>query len=86
MVQKFGKGEMKVKFVDLISLHRPIMRELGEAINKVINKSNFILGDDVQIFEENWSRYTKQKYSVGVSSGYDVRYVCDKIKEFYKNK
>lgn len=63
---------MHIKFVDLTSLHRPILREIGEAINKVVNKSNFILGEEVQIFEENWSRYTKQKYAVGTSSGYDA--------------
>lgn len=67
MVQK-----IMIKFVDLTSLHRPLLREIGESVNKVINKSNFILGEEVQIFEENWARYTKQKYAVGVSSGYSA--------------
>lgn len=65
-----GILKMRIKFVDLGKLHEPIINEINEATNKVINKSNFVLGEELSEFEESWARYTKQKYAVGVSSGY----------------
>lgn len=74
----------KIKFVDLKKLHEPIIKDINESINKVVNKSNFILGEDVQIFEENWARYTKQKYAIGVSSGYHALELAKRTCSLYE--
>ncbi len=69
---------MKVKFVDLNKLHKPILSEINESINKVIEKSDFINGEEVKIFEERWAKYTNQKYAIGVSSGYSALKLSNK--------
>lgn len=62
----------RIKFVDLEKLHNPIMNNINKAINKIIQKNNYILGEELIEFEENWAKYTKQKYAVAVSSGYSA--------------
>jgi dTDP-4-amino-4,6-dideoxygalactose transaminase len=60
---------MKVPFVDLSSVHQPIMDELDEAIRNVIGKSDFILGEEVTCFEEEFASYCEAEHAVGVDCG-----------------
>jgi dTDP-4-amino-4,6-dideoxygalactose transaminase len=60
---------MKVPFVDLDRMHAPLHVRMMQAIDKVLTKGNFILGDEVQTFEESFASYVGAKYAVGVSSG-----------------
>jgi len=60
---------MNVPFVDLGALHRPIMEELNLAIRRVVEKSDFILGEEVDRFEEEFAAYCGAERAVGVDSG-----------------
>jgi dTDP-4-amino-4,6-dideoxygalactose transaminase len=60
---------MKIEFCDLHAQHKAIKREINEAINKVTERSDFILGLDVKLFEEEFRRFCNCKFAVGVSSG-----------------
>ena len=60
---------MKVPFVDLERMHAPIRAEMLTAVERVLTKGNFILGDEVRAFEEAFAAYVGAKYAVGVSSG-----------------
>lgn len=46
--------------------------EIKLAINKVLESGNYILGQAVKDFEENFSNYCAVKYAVGVNSGTDA--------------
>ena len=46
-----------------------IKKEIDEAIQDVLNKSWFILGENVAAFEKEFATYLGAKYAVGVSSG-----------------
>src|SRR2546421_5401819 len=58
-----------VPFVDLAAQYASIQDEVNAAMARVLQKTDFILGKDVQAFEEEFAAYCEAKYSVGVDSG-----------------
>jgi dTDP-3-amino-3,4,6-trideoxy-alpha-D-glucose transaminase len=58
-----------VPFVDLGRAHAPIRGELEAAIEAVVERGDFILGDAVERFEEEFARYVGVSHAVGVKSG-----------------
>ncbi len=60
---------MQVPFVDLRSEHRVLRDELNEAIQQVLERSDFALGKDVSLFEEEFARFCETEYAVGVDNG-----------------
>lgn len=63
---------MKIPMVDLQANYTPIKEEIDKAIQAVVNKANFILGDEVRLFEEEFAKYCGAKYAVGVANGTDA--------------
>lgn len=60
---------IRVPFVDLKAQYLNISVEIDQAINRVIQRTAFILGDDVAAFESEFAEYLGVKYAVGVGSG-----------------
>jgi len=60
---------MNVPFVDLKAQYQTIAAEVEEAMRRVVAKADFILGEDVELFEEEFARYCEAKYAVGLDSG-----------------
>jgi len=60
---------MNVPLVDLKRQYLSIKREIDEAIQEVIDKSAFIMGEKVEQFEDDFAAYCGVKYGVGTSSG-----------------
>jgi dTDP-4-amino-4,6-dideoxygalactose transaminase len=60
---------MSVPFVDLKAQHRSLAFELQQAISAVLERGDFILGEDVRLLEEEFAGYCEAQYAVGVSSG-----------------
>lgn len=58
-----------VPFVDLGVQYRTISAEIDEAISKVIQEADFILGREVRLFEEEFAKFCDSSYAVGVDSG-----------------
>jgi dTDP-4-amino-4,6-dideoxygalactose transaminase len=58
-----------MKFLDLNKQYREVKTEVDSAIRGVFERSDFILGREVKLFEEEFARYCKTKYAVGVNSG-----------------
>ena len=63
---------MKVPFNDLSRIHDPLKNNVLNKFSKVIDKNDFILNNDVKIFEKNFSKYTNQKFSVSCANGTDA--------------
>ena len=63
---------MKVSYINLGAQTDVIRDELLEATQKVILSGMYILGDQVQLFESNFSKLCNTKYAVGVSNGTDA--------------
>ncbi len=61
-----------VPFVDLKVQYRMLEAELNMAIQQVLLKTNFILGNEIAEFEEAFANFIQVKYAVGVSNGIDA--------------
>jgi len=60
---------MKIPLTDLKSQYNSIKEDIDTAINEILDKTNFIMGDVVRNFEEKLSKFCNCKYAIGVSSG-----------------
>src|SRR5512146_1031628 len=58
-----------IPFVDLKAQYDSIAAEVDAAIHNVITTSDFILGKDVEKFEQEFAAYCETKYAVGLDSG-----------------
>ena len=59
----------KIPLVDLKAQYESIKGEIQAAIARVLETSQFILGKEVEAFEEAFARYCNVHYAVGVNSG-----------------
>lgn len=59
----------KIPLVDLDIHHQGIATEVKETINRVLRSSTFILGNEVDAFEEEFAKYCGVKYCVGLDNG-----------------
>ncbi len=65
-----------VPVVDLQAQHRLLAQELNEAIQRVMNRSWFILGEELEAFEAEFASYCGAKYCVGVASGTEALFLA----------
>lgn len=61
-----------MKLIDLYAQYKSIQPEIDNAIKNVIEKSEFILGDDLAELEKNIASYCQTEYAVGLNSGTDA--------------
>jgi len=68
------KGELtlEVPLLDLKKQYDQIKDEVQEAINDVLESTQYIMGEHVEKLEEEIEEYTNTKYAVGVASGTDA--------------
>ena len=67
---------MNVPLLDLHSQHQPIRKDILCAIERVLDRGDFILGQEVKQLEESVAAYSHAKYGIGVSSGTDALLVA----------
>jgi dTDP-4-amino-4,6-dideoxygalactose transaminase len=60
---------MKVPFVDLRSMHVKIKDELQEVFDRVLDNSSFVLGPEVQRFEQEFAAYVGTNHCVALNTG-----------------
>jgi len=67
-----------VPFVDLKKQYISLKGEIDEKISFLINNSAFILGEDLEEFEKEFSDFCNIEYCVGVSSGTDALIIAQR--------
>ena len=67
---------MNVPLLDLKAHHQPLRKELLAALEQILDKNNFILGNEVAELEEKIAAYCQVRFGVGVSSGTDALLVA----------
>lgn len=60
---------MIVPFVDLKAQYRTIASQVDEAISRVVSDADFVLGRDVEMFEQEFADFCEAQHAVGVDSG-----------------
>ena len=63
---------MKVPMVDMLAGYPAIRDEAEAAVKNVMNKGNFILGEEVARFEKEFAALNGSQYAVGVANGTDA--------------
>src|SRR5919107_4182555 len=65
-------AKMQVPLLDLKRQHEALREELREALGRVLDSQQFILGEDVRRLEEELASYTRARHAVGCGSGSDA--------------
>ncbi len=63
---------MKIPFVDLQAQYKSIAPEVNAAIQGVLDRGDYVLGEQVHLFEEEFAAYIGVPHAVGVGTGLDA--------------
>ena len=67
---------MNVPFIDFAEQYRLIKDDIDVGLKRVFEKGNFILGEEVTQFENEFAHYCDSVYGIGVNSGTDALYLA----------
>ena len=73
-VARTGKAEMP--FFDLQTQFASIRSEILQAMESVLESQHFILGQQVELFEQEVASYVESPFAVGCASGTDALYLA----------
>ncbi len=63
---------MKIDFANLQYQYQLYKTEIDESIHAVLNKSNYIMGEEITALENSLQEFTKAKYAITCSNGTDA--------------
>jgi dTDP-4-amino-4,6-dideoxygalactose transaminase len=63
---------MKVPFLDLAASYAELKEELDDAYIRCMRSACFILGPEVEAFEDEFAQYCGVKHCIGVGNGLDA--------------
>lgn len=63
---------MTIPFLDLGAAYHELKSEIDSAVQRVLESGWYILGPEVDAFEQDWARYCRAKYAVGLANGLDA--------------
>jgi len=63
---------VKVPFLDLTAAHEELHDEITEALERVAQSCQYILGPELDAFESEFSRFVSTRHCVGVGNGLDA--------------
>lgn len=58
-----------IPFVDLAAQYKTIQPQVDNAIARVVANTNFILGNEIDLLEQEFAAYCQARYAVGLDSG-----------------
>lgn len=65
-------ADLPVPYVDLVAQHAPLKAEILAAVERVLDRGDFILGADVATLEERFATLNDVKHAIGVGNGTDA--------------
>ncbi|MFM8849959.1 MAG: DegT/DnrJ/EryC1/StrS family aminotransferase [Cytophagales bacterium] len=71
---------MQVPFYPLELVQRPIRGEIDRAIARVLDEGNFVLGEQVKLFEKEFADFVGVKHCITVGNGLDALTIALKAK------
>jgi dTDP-4-amino-4,6-dideoxygalactose transaminase len=64
--------QIKIPFVDLQAQYRSISPDVTDAMMRVVERGDYILGDDVRLLEEEFAKYIGTREAIAVGTGLDA--------------
>ncbi|MBE0655369.1 MAG: DegT/DnrJ/EryC1/StrS family aminotransferase [Bacteroidales bacterium] len=61
-----------IRFLNIQKITNSYQPELSQAVDRVINRGWFLLGEEVQAFEKEYAEYIGTKHCIGVANGLDA--------------
>jgi dTDP-4-amino-4,6-dideoxygalactose transaminase len=61
-----------INFLDLQKINAQYEQELKEAANRVIDSGWYLMGKELETFEQNYASFCGSKYALGVANGLDA--------------
>ncbi len=74
-----------IKFFDLYKQDKSDHTKIVLEFKKILNKTNYILGDDVSTFEKNFAKFVGSRYAIGCANGTDALTIALKSLNLPKN-
>ena len=65
-----------IPLVDLKAQYAAIRSEIDSAIQRILDNTSFILGTEVQTFEQAFADFCESKHAIGISSGTDALHLA----------
>ncbi len=75
----------QIKFLNIYKQDKNIHSQFIKLFKKHLKSSDFILGKSVEVFENNFSKFTKSNYSISCANGTDALYMAIKCLDLPKN-
>lgn len=75
----------KIEFFNIFNQDKVIHNKIIKKISNTIKNNNFILTEDVNKFEKNYSKYCNAKFCVGLANGTDALFLSLKSLNLKKN-
>jgi dTDP-4-amino-4,6-dideoxygalactose transaminase len=63
---------MQIPFLDYKAVNSPYFAEIEAAMSRVLRSGWYVLGPEVEAFEQEWADYCGSKFCIGISSGLDA--------------
>jgi dTDP-4-amino-4,6-dideoxygalactose transaminase len=67
---------MKIPFLSFDGMHLPIKQDLKNAFEKFLESNWFVLGKNIEAFQEEYASFNHVKYCIGVSNGLDALHIA----------
>ena len=67
---------MKVDFLDLKAGYLELQPEIDAAIKRVLDSGWYVLGEEVDAFENEFATYCEAQHCVGVANGLDALHLA----------
>ncbi len=72
VILPLNRGPEPVPMIDLVEQHQSIRTEVMSAVERVFDSQKFVLGDEVDSFEQDVARYCDSRFAIGCASGTDA--------------
>jgi dTDP-4-amino-4,6-dideoxygalactose transaminase len=66
---------MNIPFLDLRSSYKELETDIDDAVKRALNSGFYILGPEVEAFEDEFARFCDANFCVGVGNGLDAIYI-----------
>ena len=74
-----------IKFLDILKQDKSLHKKILSKISNLFKNGDFILGKEVQIFEENFRKFCGSKYAISCANGTDALTLALKSLNLPKN-